>query len=83
MAQVPCGAVGGLACCPQQSLVGVKTPRCLVPPGLYSSILLIKVKLSDKKVRGSWKCENEGELLLQNMRGASMRGCGPGAVLSS
>lgn len=48
---------GGPACCPPQSLVGGKTPQCLLPPGLYCGILLIKVKLWDKKVGGEreWK----------------------------
>lgn len=48
---------GGLTCCPPQSLVGGKTPQRLVPPWLKCGILLIKVKLWDKKVGGEreWK----------------------------
>lgn len=72
---------GRLTCCPQQSLVGGKTPQCLAPSGSYCGILLIKAKLSDKKVRGSGKRENEGELLLQKLRGASMRCYGSGVAL--
>jgi len=62
---------------------GGKTPHRLVPSGLYCGISLVKVKLSDKKVKGSGNCENEGELLVQKRRGASMRGCGSRVALSN
>lgn len=68
---------------PLMELGGGKTSHCLVPPGMYCGLLSIKVKLSDNKVRGSGKWENEGELLLQKLRGASMRGCASGAALSN